>query len=255
MPRKPRKAPLRAPDPLDEYSTWDLRIARTIYYAIIIGAVITILGIWLMIIFWLIEEGIWDEIASLGAGVVALIIVGIIVGHLFLLVLFYILFRGGILRLCQRMFKDRVLAKKYEDYATLRLLVAVALISVYIFLITFIVVIVPSFLWNWVAQLWVFVLQFNPGEWVLFIGILMLVIIGIVYLGFVLWNHAVFAVLKRVKRIEEEYEIEEEIKKEELKEADEDTLQRIYEKQIGKKAIYRGKETKGYTAWKKQMLS
>jgi len=255
MPRKARKAPLRAPDPLDEYSTWDLRIAKMIYYAIIIGAVITILGIWLMIIFWLIEEGIWEEIASLGPGVVALIIVGIVVGHLFLLVLFYVLFRGGILRLCQRMFKDRVLAKKYEDYATLRLLVAVALISVYIFLITLIVVIIPSFLWNWVAQLWAYVLQFNPGEWVLFIGILMLVIIGMVYLGFVLWNHAVFAVLKRVKRIEEEYEIEEEIKKEELKKADEDTLQTIYEKQTGKKAIYRGKETKGYTAWKKQMLS
>ncbi len=255
MPRKARKAPLRAPDPLDEYSTWDLRIAKMIYYAIIIGAVITILGIWLMIIFWLIEEGIWEEIASLGPGVVALIIVGIVVGHLFLLVLFYILFRGGILRLCQRMFKDRVLAKKYEDYATLRLLVAVALISVYIFLITLIVVIIPSFLWNWVAQLWAYVLQFNPGEWVLFIGILMLIIIGLIYLGFVLWNHAVFAVLKRVKRIEEEYEIEEEIKKEELKEADEDTLQTIYEKQTGKKAIYRGKETKGYTAWKKQMLS
>ena len=255
MPRKARKAPLRAPDPLDEYSTWDLRIAKMIYYAIIIGAVITILGIWLMIISWLIEEGIWDEIASLGAGVVALIIVGIVVGHLFLLVLFYILFRGGILRLCQRMFKDRVLAKKYEDYTALRLLVAVALISVYIFLITFIVVIIPTFLWNWIAQLWTYVLQFNPGEWVLFIGILMLVVIGLVYLGFVIWNHAVFAVLKRVKRIEEEYEIEEEIKKEELKEADEDTLQTIYRKQTGKKAIYRGKETKGYIDWKKKMLS
>ncbi|MFX0024994.1 MAG: hypothetical protein ACFE8M_01160 [Candidatus Hermodarchaeota archaeon] len=255
MPRKARKAPLRAPDPLDEYSTWDLRIAKTIYYSIIIGAAVTILGIWLMIISWLVEEGIWDEIASLGPGVVALIIVGIIVGHLFLLVLFYILFRGGILRLCQRMFKDRVLAKKYEDYTALRLLVAVALISVYIFLITLIVVIIPYFLWELVAQLLAYVLQFNPGEWVLFIGILMLVIIGIIYLGFVLWNHAVFAVLKRVKRIEEEYEIEEEIKKEELKEADEDTLQRIYEKQTGNKAIYRGKETKGYTAWKKKMLS
>ncbi|MFW9947384.1 MAG: hypothetical protein ACFFDX_11235 [Candidatus Odinarchaeota archaeon] len=255
MPRRPRKAPLRTPDPLDEYSTWDLRIARIIYYSIIVAAVITILGIWLMIIFWLIEEGIWDEIASLGVGVVALIIIGIVVGHLFLLVLFYILFRGGILRLCQKMFKDRVLAKKYEDYTTLRLLVAVALISVYIFLITLIVVIIPSFLWNWVAQLWAYVLRFNPGEWVLFIGILMLVIIGLVYLGFVLWNHAVFAVLKRVKRIEEEIEIEEEIKKEELKEADEDTLQTIYKKQTGKKAIYRGKETKGYTDWKKKMLS
>jgi type VI protein secretion system component VasK len=153
------------------------------------------------------------------------------------------------------MFKDRVLAKKYEDYTALRLLVAVALISVYIFLITLIVVIIPYFFWEFVAQLWGYVLQFNPGEWVLFIGVLMLITIGVIYLGFVLWNHAVFAVLKRVKRIEEEYEIEEEIKKEELKAADEETLQTIYQKQTGKEAIYRGKETKGYTAWKKKMLS
>ncbi|MHA1472314.1 MAG: hypothetical protein ACTSQW_04360 [Promethearchaeota archaeon] len=45
MPRKARKAPTRAVDPLDDYSTWDLRIAKTIYYSIIIASVITILGI------------------------------------------------------------------------------------------------------------------------------------------------------------------------------------------------------------------
>ncbi|MFX0059437.1 MAG: hypothetical protein ACFE8J_14160 [Candidatus Heimdallarchaeota archaeon] len=256
MPRKPRRAPTREPDPLDEYSTWDLRIAKTIYYALIVGAAVSILGIWLTIIGWLIETGRWDVIAGWGPGAVALIIVGIVVGHLFLLVLFYILFRGGILKLCQRIFKDRVLAKKYEDYTTLRLLVAVTLISVYIFLITLFLVIIPSLVWNWIAQLWIYVItSFNPGEWVLLIGILMLVIIGAIYLGFVLWNHAVFSVLKRVKRIEEEYEIEEEIKKDELKGADEETLQKVYEKQTGKKAIYRGKETRAYRSWKKSIIS
>ena len=66
----------------------------------------------------------------------ALIIIGIVAGHLFLLVLFYTLFRGGILKLCRRLFKDRVLAKKYEDYTTLRLLLAVTLIVIYIFIIS-----------------------------------------------------------------------------------------------------------------------
>jgi len=31
MPRKARKTPTREADPLDYYSTWDLRIAKTIY--------------------------------------------------------------------------------------------------------------------------------------------------------------------------------------------------------------------------------
>jgi len=255
MPRKSRKAPTRAADPLDEYSTWDLRIAKTIYYSIILASAVTILGIWLTIIGWLVVTGRWDIVAGWGPGAVALIIVGIIVLHLFLLVLFYVLFRGGILKLCQRLFKDRVLAKKYEDYTTLRLLIAVTLISIYIFLITLLVVILPSFFWELVANFWAYVLTLNPGEWVLFIGIMLFTIVMVIYIGLVLWNHGVFAVLKRVKRIEEEYEVEEEIKKDELKGADEETLQKLYNKQTGKKAIYRGKETKAYKSWKKSMLS
>jgi len=255
MPRKSRKAPTREPDPLDEYSTWDLRIAKLIYYSIIVASAVTILGIWLTIIGWLVETGRWDIVWSWGVGVVALIIVGIVVLHLFLLVLFYVLFRGGILKLCQRLFKDRVLAKKYEDYTTLRLLIAVTLVGVYAFLITLILVILPSFFWEFVASFWInIVFNFNPGEWVLFIGLILFLIVMLVYIGFALWNHGVFAVLKRVKRIEEEYEVEEEIKREELKGLDEETLQKIYEKQTGKKAIYRGKETKGYVAWKKSYM-
>jgi len=254
MPRKSRKAPTRDADPLDQYSTWDLRIAKTIYYSIIIASAVTILGIWLTIIGWLIETDKWKTIEAWGPGAGALIIVGIVVLHLFLLVLFYVLFRGGILKLCQRLFKDRVLAKKYEDYTTLRLLIAVTLISVYIFIITLLVVIIPSIFWEFVANLWAYVFTFNPGEWVLFVGLTLFGIVMIIYIGLVLWNHGVFTVLKRVKRIEEEYEVEEEIKREELKEADDETLQKIYEKQTGKKAIYRGKETKGFRSWKRSML-
>ena len=258
MPRKARKAPTRTVDPLDDYSTWDLRIAKTIYYSIILASVITILGIWLTLIGWLIESGRWAIIESWGFGAGILIIVGIIVLHLFLLVLFYVLFRGGILKLCQRLFKDRVLAKKYEDYTTLRLLIAVTLASVYLFLITFVLVILPSLIWSFVKDALDYLFSTvitNLGEWVLFIGLVMFVIVILVYIGFVIWNHGVFTVLKRVKRIEEEYEVDEQIKRDELKGADEETLQQIFEKQMGKKAIYRGKESKAYKAWKKSMLT
>jgi len=255
MPRKARKAPNRAADPLDEYSTWDLRIAKTIYYSIILASAITILGVWLTIIAWLVDTGRWEIVAGWGIGAGALIVVGIIVLHLFLLVLFYVLFRGGILKLCQRLFKDRMLAKKYEDYSTLRLLIAVTLASVYLFLITLALVILPSMFWELVQDFWGVVFKFNPGETVLFVGIVFYIIVILVYLAFVIWNHGVFSVLKRVKRIEEEYEVDEEIKREELKGVDDETLQKIYNKQTGKKAIYRGKETKAFKSWKKRMLS
>ena len=149
-----------------------------------------------------------------------------------------------------------MIAKKYEDYTTLRLLIAVTLASVYLFLITLVVVIIPSFFVDLVAEVWFFIVTtFNLGEWVLFVGLVMFVIVILIYLAFVIWNHGVFAVLKRVKRIEEEYEVEEQIKRDELKGADDETLQKIYSKQTGKKAIYRGKETKAFKSWKKSMLS
>ena len=65
MPRKSRKSPTRQADPLDQYSTWDLRIAKAIYYSIIIASGITILGIWLTIIGWLVESGRWDTVVGL----------------------------------------------------------------------------------------------------------------------------------------------------------------------------------------------
>ena len=255
MARKARRAPKKRVDPLDEFSTWDIRIAKSIYYGVIIASVITILGIWLAIIGWLVESGRIAEMLSWGAGIMALIIIGIIAGHLFLLVLFYTLFRGGILKLCRRLFKDRMLAKKYEDYTTLRLLLAVTLIVVYMFVITLVVYIIPSFFWGFVAELINYYFpRFNPGEWILFVGVMMFIIIMVVYIGFVIWNHGVYSVLKRVKRIEEEQDIDEEIKIEGLKEADEETLMETYEKQTGKKALYRGKETNGYLTWKKKVL-
>ncbi|GAH33276.1 unnamed protein product, partial [marine sediment metagenome] len=46
-----------------------------------------------------------------------------------------------------------------------------------------------------------------------------------------------------------------EIRREELKGEDDESLYKIYEKQTGKKAIYRGKETRAYKSWKRKMLS
>jgi hypothetical protein len=258
MARKARRAPKRPIDPLAEYSTWDIRIAKSIYYGVILASIITVLGIWLTIIGWLVETGKMAEVLSLGPGIMALIIIGIIAGHMFLLVLFYTLFRGGILKLCRRLFKDRIIAKKYEDYTTLRLLLAVTLIVVYMFVITLIIIILPSVIpsfWNFIADFWLYIFtHFNGGEWVLFVGVVMFIIILLIYIGFVIWNHGVYAVLKRVKRIEEEQEIDEVIKIEGLKDADEETIRDTYEKQTGKKALYRGKETNGYLAWKKKVL-
>lgn len=253
MPRASRKAPDREPDPLDLYSTWDLRIAKVIFYGIIVGTAVLVLGIWFVIITAIGPK--WEFFLTLHLGFQIALIAGVVTGHLFLLVLFYTLFRGGMVKLCKSLFKDRRLAKKWEDYSTLRLLVGVALFSLYFTLIALLIGILPYTFWNAIWNLWEKMLDvFNVGLWILWVGGMIFVFLGVVLIGFILWNHGVFWVLKHVKTIEDEMEVEERIKKEALKEMDDRTLQSIYKKETGKKPIHRGKETRGYIEWKKEQM-
>ena len=255
MPRATRRAPDREPDPLDLYSTWDIRIAKIIYYGLIAATAIVVLGIWAVIIQALFGSLAWVYFLGLHLGFQIAIIAAIVTGHLFLLVLFYTLFRGGMVKLCNALFKDRRLAKKWEDYSTLRLLVGTALFSLYITLIALLIGFLPYTFWSALWGVWEYMLgHFGVGLWILWVGAMMFLVIGLIFFGFVLWNHGVFAVLRRVKTIEDEIEVEERIKKDALKEMDERTLQSIYKKETGKKAIHRGKETRGYIEWKKKQM-
>ncbi|MHA1913064.1 MAG: hypothetical protein ACW986_13350 [Promethearchaeota archaeon] len=254
MPRTGRKAPERAVDPLDAYSTWDLRFARLIYYGFILASVILVLGIWALILTIIIPGGAWDAFLTLDLGYQIAIIAGAVTGHLFLLVLFYTLFRGGMVRLCQTLFKDRRVAKKWEDYYGLRMLVGVALLGLYITLLSLLIGLLPTVFFNTLWDLWLWMLRsFSIGYWILWIGFMVLLFVGIIFIGLALWNRGVFWVLSHVKEIEEEIEIEDQIKKEAIKGADERTLRSIYKKETGQKAVYRGKETKGYIEWKEKL--
>ncbi|MHA2037351.1 MAG: hypothetical protein ACW972_05355 [Promethearchaeota archaeon] len=253
MPRGSRKAPDREPHPLDAYSTWDIRFAKLIYYGFILASVVLVLGIWALILSILLPSA-WAAFLGLELGYQIAIIAGAVTGHLFLLVLFYTLFRGGMVRLCQMLFKDRLVAKKWEDYYGLRMLVGVALIGLYITVLSLLIGLLPTVFFNTLGAMWLWmVANFTIGHWILWIGFDILIIIGIIFVGLALWNRGVFWVLSHVKEIEEEIQIEEEIKKEAIRDSDERTLRDIYKKESGQKAIYRGKETKGYIEWKKKL--
>jgi hypothetical protein len=254
MPRGSRKATDREPHPLDAYSTWDIRFAKIIYYGIIIASAVLVLGIWMLILTILLPPEAWTWWVNLDLGYQIAIIAGAITGHLFLLVLFYILFRGGMVRLCQALFKDRLVAKKWEDYYGLRMLVGVALIGLYITVLSLLIGLLPTVFFNTIGDLFIWMFHWEQRAlWVLWGGLMILMIVGIVFLGLALWNRGVFWVLSHVKEIEEEIEIEEQIKKEAIKDSDERTLRDIYKKESGQKAIYRGKETKGYQEWKQKL--
>lgn len=250
MPR--RQAPARD-DPLDIYSTWDVRIARIFYYSNIIATLITVIGIWGSILAAL-DPQVWEDYLSLEIGYQVAIVAGFITGHLVILVLFYTLFRGGILRMCRLLYKDRRVAKKYEDFTTLRWLLGIVIISAYVTIISVIIAILTEDFLIYLEDLWVWMVEtFNIGHWILWIGIWIYIVVAFFFFMFVIWNHGVYVVLRQIKKIEEEEAIDRKIKEDAIRKLDEEGRQKEYEKQTGKDAMYRGEETKDYKSWKKKM--
>ena len=250
MPR--RQAPTRD-DPLDMYSTWDVRIARMFYYSNILATLITVIGIWGSILAAL-DPQVWEDYLSLEAGYQVAIVAGFITGHLVILVLFYALFRGGILRMCRLLYKDRTVAKKFEDYTTLRWLLGIVIIGLYVTIISVIIAILTEDFLVYLGELWIWMVdKFNIGNWILWIGLWIYIVIAFFFFMFVIWNHGVYVVLRQIKKIEEEEQIDRKIKEDAIRKMDEEGQQKEYEKQTGKDAIYRGEETKGYKSWKKKM--
>jgi hypothetical protein len=252
MSRKARSAPTREADPLDEYSTWNIRIARTFYYSFVVASAIIVVGIWASILAAL-DPKVWEQYLALELGYQVAIVAGFITGHLIILVLFYALFRGGILRMCRWLYKDRLVAKKYEDYTTLRWLMGITLLGIYITVISLIIGLLPGGVLQFLADLWLWAVNtFNAGNWILWVGFVIYMVILFFFVMFILWNHGVYAVLKQVKKIEEEEAIDMEIKKEGVQKMSQEERQAEYKKQTGKDAMYRGQETRGYKAWKKK---
>ncbi|TFF96645.1 MAG: hypothetical protein EU547_06220 [Promethearchaeota archaeon] len=252
--RRARKAPKIEEDPLNKYSRWDIAIAKGIYYSILTCSVLMVIGVWIYIFWKLFTIGFIQEIIDMGPAFIGAIIAGAITGHLLLLVLFYALFRGGILRLCKILYKDREIAKKFEDYVTLRILIGVlvlgGLTTTFFLLLAFVPQIAQGIISAFEFLFW----HLSLWQWFFDLGLVGFIFIGVIVLIFVFWNHGVFFIVGKMKEIEEEEEVEERLKRERLKEADEKTLRKIYKKETGKKPIYKGQETKGYIEWKKENL-
>jgi len=249
LPRAPRRAP--KPDPIDKYSIWNRRVARAFFFATVIGTLIIVLGIWVTILWFMAEQGIFTWFQDIEPGYAIALFLGIIIFHVFLLILFYILFKGGKQKLLKILFKDREIAKKYEDYTTLRILVGLLLWLIFLTIVILIITLLPAAFGTALANAFIWMAEnFNPGQWILWIGTVILIGVGIFFGLFVLWNKGVYWVLKRVIVIEEEREIKEVIDLEKLQNMSNEELHAVYKKETGKNAIYRGKETKGYMSWK-----
>ncbi|TFG05291.1 MAG: hypothetical protein EU539_09480, partial [Promethearchaeota archaeon] len=84
-PRTSRRSPKREAGPLDEYSTWNVRIARAFYFSFVAASGIAVVGIWVTILAAL-DPKIWEQYLSLDLGYQIAIIAGFVTAHLIILV-------------------------------------------------------------------------------------------------------------------------------------------------------------------------
>ena len=253
MPRKPRSAPERCVDPLDLYSTWDVRIARLFYYSFVAATLILMIGLYITIFFY-VPDTFWDWFGKLEIAFQIALIGAIVTAHILVIVFFYAAFKGGIYRMCRVLYKNRIIAKKYEDKSLLRWLVGVLLLGIYFTIFAVIIGLLSTEFVQDIEELWLWMVKnFNVGHWILWIGVVVLCVALFFFFMFVIWNHIVYLFLKITVRVEEEEEVSAEIKKEKIQKMSEEDRQKAYTKDTGRAAIVRGRETGSYKRWKKKM--
>ena len=253
MPRKPRKAPDRQEDPLDIYSTWDVRVARLFYYSFVIATIIIMTGTYVTFLIG-IPVNIWTWYVNLELAYQIAIWGAIITAHVLVLVFFYAAFRGGMYRMCRILFKNRKIAKKYEGKNLLRWLVGVLLLGIYFTVFAIIIGIMTADFWDLIAGLWRWMVEnFNAGHWILWIGVVVFCVVLFFFLMFVIWNHLVYLFLQVIVREKEKEEVDIQIKQERIQKMSEEERMKEYTKDTGRAATIRGRETRAYKSWKKKM--
>ena len=254
MPRRSRKAPDRPENPLDMYSTWDIRIARLFYYLFVVAVLIIMVGLYVSILLLPNVQTLWDWLAQLDLAFQIALIGAIVTAHILVLVFFYSAFRGGIFRMCRILYKNRKIARKYEDKTMLRWLVGILLLGVYFTIFAIIIGLVTENFLKTIADLWIWMVKsFNVGHWILWLGLVTFCVLVFFFFIFVIWNDLVYVFLRMIAHEEEKEEVDIEIKRERVKKMSEEDRMKEYTKDTGRAATIRGRETRGYKSWKKKM--
>jgi len=199
-------------------------------------------------------EAVWDWLAQLDLAFQIAIIGAIVTAHILVLVFFYAAFRGGIYRMCRILYKNRRIARKYEDKTLLRWLVGVLLLGVYFTIFAVIIGLLTENFWQAIADLWKWMVEnFNVGHWILWVGLVVFCALLFFFFIFVIWNDVVYIFLRIIAHEEEKEEVDIEIKRERVKKMSEEDRMKEYTKETGRAATIRGRETRGYKSWKKKM--
>jgi len=183
-----------------KYSKTQKLAAIVFYIAIVIALIITIGGAIYTIADLVRREGKMQLFQELNIGFQIAIVSGLIAGLLFLLVLFYGLYKKGVRFLLKSIYKERRLHEKFKNRKIAQILTVSFLLGIFAVIIGFITAILYEML---MGVSFVFLKDFSNGQLVLLAGITIFIIIGLIFLFNYIWHNGYYLIIKLIFNLEE----------------------------------------------------
>ncbi len=174
------------------YSNYQKIIANIFYISIVISCIITIGGVVYTIADLIMAEGKLELFQGLNLGL-QIAIIGTLFAGLFVLIVIGIgMSKKGRIFFLRTIFRERVLLSKYKNRISIQIITICLLASVLAIILG---IIVAFFYELFIGISFTFLQDFSQGQLMLFIGLLIFMIVGLIIGFFYLWHNGYYLIV------------------------------------------------------------
>ncbi|MFX0187492.1 MAG: hypothetical protein ACFE8A_07125 [Candidatus Hodarchaeota archaeon] len=174
------------------YSNYQKIIANIFYIAIVISCIITIGGVVYTIADLIMAEGKLELFQGLNLGLQIAIIGALFAGLFVLIVIGIGMSKKGRIFFLRTIFRERVLLSKYKNRISIQIITICLLVSVLAIILG---IIVAFFYELFIGISFTFLQDFSQGQLVLFVGLIIFMIVGLVIGFFYLWHNGYYLIV------------------------------------------------------------
>jgi hypothetical protein len=190
----------------ETYTKKQKKIALIMYISIVIACLVCIAGIVYTIADLIMATGKLTYFLSLNVGYQIAVIGALFAGLFFLIVNFYGLYKKGINLILKNIFKKKIYDEKYKNRVAVKTAAGALMLSICAIIIGIVFALFYELFstpGGSDSSLITLFAQFSQGQVVLFVGIFLFIIIGLVFFMNYLWYNGYYMILKLIEDLEE----------------------------------------------------
>lgn len=191
----------------NSYTMFQKVVATIFYLSVVVACMITIAGVVYTIADLVMREGKMELFQELNIGFQIAIVGGLLAGLFFLIALSFGMSKKGRSFLLRTIYRERVLHSKYKSRISVQIFTIGLLLSVFAVILG---LIVAFFYELFTGISFTFLRDFSVGQLVLFVGIIIFFILGLIVGLFYLWHNGYYLIVSMFFTLEKSSEIEEE---------------------------------------------